>query len=403
MRRAIVKFLAISVPAALIAVLLLACAVEVWTRARWEPLKGTPGFALSDPVRIQRLAPGYRGWFAGVPVSINRLGFRDDREYALDKSPRTFRIIVLGDSVTFGHGSVFEHAYPRLLENQLRAWRPAVDWQVWNLGVPGYNTSQELAQLLDVGPAFQPDLVVVGFFENDIVGNFAVAPASAARRLRSGVLSWLYRHVYSIELYKRVYLQIAWRFSGENSYRLRLDHLGEERQLIANLHEVQDLNDQRLTPFHTLDDADVAAIRCDAGPLLKPDLLDTIQREPGWPDWLSAVRRLQQMNRDGAYALSFFVQVAPTVCPSQDVFFDGGTAALSRFYLDILGQGVPAVSPYDAFRHLRPSQMPLAAGHALGNANAVKADVLFRHLRDDVLPKLPQSRARSVLQGHPTP
>ena len=31
--------------------------------------------------------------------------------------------------------------------------------------MPGYNTSQELAHLLEVGPRFQPDLVVVGFFE----------------------------------------------------------------------------------------------------------------------------------------------------------------------------------------------------------------------------------------------
>jgi hypothetical protein len=32
--------------------------------------------------------------------------------------------------------------------------------------------------------------------------------------------------------------------------------------------------------------------------------------------------------------------------------------------------------------------MPIAAGHSIGNSNVVKADVLFRFLKDDVLPKL---------------
>src|SRR5262249_51499849 len=69
------KLLAISVPAVLCAALVLAIGVEIWTRARWNDRKGTPGFFLSHPVRGQRLAPGYRGWFAGVPVAINQLGF----------------------------------------------------------------------------------------------------------------------------------------------------------------------------------------------------------------------------------------------------------------------------------------------------------------------------------------
>jgi hypothetical protein len=391
--------LVLSAAAAAIAAVAFAAGVEAWTRVRWNERNGTPGFALSDPLRLQRLAPGYRGWFAGVPVAVNSLGFRDDRDYSLEKSPRTFRLLVLGDSVTFGHGSVFEHTYPRLLENRLRAWRPDIDWQVWNLGVPGYNTSQELANLLEVGPSFQPDLVVVGFFENDIVGNFPVRDAGAAARLRSAALSWLYRHVYSIDFYKRAYLQLAWRLSGRTSYRQRLDHLGEERQLIENVERIQALDDQRLTPYDRLTDDEVAAVKCPDGPLLKPDVIEAVRREPGFDDWQAAVRRLQQLHREGTYAVSFFVQVAPTPCPNRDVFFDGGTAALNRFYLDLLGAGTPAVSPYDAFRRVRPSQMPLATGHALGNANAVKADVLFAHLRDAVLPQLPQPRAARLLHA----
>src|SRR5262245_42662704 len=59
--------------------------------------------------------------------------------------------------------------------------------------------------------------------------------------------------------------------------------------------------------------------------------------------------------------------------------------ALNDFYMSFLSNATPAVSSYDAMRRLRPSQMPNAGGHALGNANAVKAEVLFRFLRDHVL------------------
>ena len=54
----------------------------------------------------------------------------------------------------------------------------------------------------------------------------------------------------------------------------------------------------------------------------------------------------------------------------------------------MLGDGTPAVSSHDAFLRYRPSEMPQANGHALGNSNVVKADVLFGFLRDCVLPKL---------------
>ena len=395
------KLAAISLPATALALLLFAAGVEVWTRRHWNPAKGTPGFFLSDAARGQRLAPGYADWFAGVPVKINSLGFRDDREYALAKGPRTFRVLVLGDSVTFGHGSVYEHTYPYLVEQRLRAWRPDVDWQVWNAAVPGYNTSQELAQLLEIGPAFQPDLVIVGFFENDVVDNRFVAPPSAAARAASGTLSWLYRHVYSISLYKRAYLELAWRLSSSNSYRQRLQHVGAEAQLLEHVQSAQDLEDQRLTAFDRLDDRQLQAAGC-AGAGLPPDVVDAMRREPGWEAWLDAVRRLQRLRRDGVYRLMFFVNIAPLGCPTADVFYDGGSSRLNDFFLTTLGaDGTPVVSAYDAFLHVRPSQMPDAGGHAVGNANVVKAEALFAYLRDVLLPGIADGRAAGILRAAP--
>jgi hypothetical protein len=382
------KLLTITVPAAAAIVIVMATAVEVWVRASWEPRRGRPGFFLTDAVRGQRLAANYDGWFAGVPVHINRLELRDRREYDLAKKANTFRILVLGDSVTFGHGSVSEHAYPYLVEQRLKAWRPDVDWQVWNAAVPGYNTSQELAHLLEVGPTVHPDLVVVGFFENDLIGNREVPAPGVVRRAAAAVLSFLRRHVYSLELYKRAYLQLAWKLSKSDEYRRRVEHLGTEESLLAGVQDASALKQQTLTPFERLTDAQVRGVDCVYGMKPNPALIPAIEHDAGYPSWVAAVRGFQQLNARRQYRIAFFLNDVPPVCPDGDVFYDGGSKAIDNFYLRVMSAGAPAVSTYDAFLHVRPSQMPNASGHSIGNSNVVKAEVLFEFLREQITPLL---------------
>jgi hypothetical protein len=382
------KLLIVTVPALLVAALLLVVGVEGWVRWHWDARRGTPGLFVSDAVRQQVLAPNYRGWFAGVPVSINNLGLRADRDYALTKGPHTVRILVLGDSVTFGHGSLYEHTYPALLEQRLKSWRPDVDWQVWNAGVPGYNTSQELATLLEVGPQFHPDLVIVGFFPNDIVDNEPLRRPGWTQRAISRVKAFAQRHVRSAELFRRLYLTMAYEWSASEGTRRVLERLPPE-EFLANPGAVADLKEQQLTEETVLSDAEVAASRCIYGQRPNPELVPQIKADRGWHAWIDAVRGLQALNRSGAYRVAFFINTAPNICPDVDLFYDGGAGLLNQYFLDELSQGTPAVSSYDAFLHRRPSQMPVAQGHSLGNSNRVKADVLFAFLRDAVLPRLP--------------
>ncbi|OLE80609.1 MAG: hypothetical protein AUF76_14465 [Acidobacteria bacterium 13_1_20CM_2_65_9] len=381
------KFLTISVPAVFVAVLLVACAIELWVRAAWDERKGRPGFFLSDAIRGQRLAAGYDGWFAGVPVHINSLELRDPREYALEKLPNTFRILVLGDSVTFGHGSLYAHTYPYLLEQRLKAWRPDVDWQVWNAAVPGYNTSQELAQLVEVGDRFKPDLVVVGFFWNDLIGNQPVRPASRLWSAAVYASSFARRFLYSFEFYKRVYLTARWRLSGAKEDRLRAEHAEGDEALLA-VNDAGALPQQKLTPFDRLTDDEVRHITCVYGMKPNPATVPAMQRDAGYPRWIEAVRGFQRLQREGRYRIVFFVNDTPPVCPDGDVFYDGGSKAIDDLYLRVLGEETPAATSYDAFLHVRPSQMPNATGHSIGNSNVVKADALFDFLRDRVLPHL---------------
>ena len=80
--------------------------------------------------------------------------------------------------------------------------------------------------------------------------------------------------------------------------------------------------------------------------------------------------------------------MAPWRVRAPIVFTTVGRLADDDVLLEVLGDGTPAVSTTREFLHYRPSQMPAAAGHAIGNSNRVKADVLFRYLRDAVLPPL---------------
>jgi hypothetical protein len=376
--------------------LLAGAAVEAWVRATWDYRRGTPGFFLSDASRGQRLAAGYDGWFAGVPVKINSLGFRDHREYTLAKPPGTFRILVIGDSVTFGHGATFETTYPYLLEERLRQWRSDVRWEVWNLGVPGYNTRQEVTYLTEVGPRFQPDLVVIGFFRNDFSGNELQQTPGWLKRARAPMLRALQRHLYSFEFYKRAYLTTRWTLEANDELRQQLEHLDTEGDLLSRSESLVDAPEQRLTPLEDFDDQQVSEFVCAGLPHFNPGKPDELAqrlhaRPPELARWLEAVGELQQLAREGVYRIVFFINAAPETCPHEDRFFQGGSLADDRTLLEVLGEGTPVVSSARAFLHYRPSQMPLAAGHSLGNANLVKANVLFEFLRDRVLPGLPVS------------
>ncbi len=381
------KTLLIALPAAAIAACVSMALIEAWVRLRWDDRRGTPGFYISDPRLGQRLSPGYRGWFAGVPVEINSLGFRDTREYALEKPDQTFRILVLGDSVTFGHGALSDTTYPYLLEQQLRAWRPDVNWQVWNLGVPGYNTGQELTYLRHVGPRYRPDLVVVGFFENDLSGNELPGDPSVARRASSAIERVMQRWFYSHELYKKVALTLRWRLFTPSAGRGRIEQLAGEEALLVRPSDMSRQPEQRLTEVEEFTGVHVCREKDDDPN--RDRLATRLTQETGEiAAWKRAVGEFQRLHRDGVYTVAFFINMAPNECPGEDRFFDGGALEDEAALRAILENGTPAGSSVRAFLPYRPSQMPGASGHAIGNANLVKARALFDFLRRDVLPPL---------------
>lgn len=120
--------------------------------------------ASDDPDVIYELTPGASGPSWGTDVYINSDGFRRRELYKTRSSE--YRIIALGDSITFGNFLPEKYTYSYQTEQLLSD--EAIDVEVFNFGVGGYDILQDVALLKYKGLKFNPDLVVVGFCLNDV-------------------------------------------------------------------------------------------------------------------------------------------------------------------------------------------------------------------------------------------
>ena len=105
----------------------------------------------------------------GKNYITNSWGHRSDQEYTLEKPKGKFRILVLGDSMTVGPGiENVENTYPKKLEYYLNEKLQLPQFEIINTGHPGWNTDAQLYDLFINGFKFQPDMVFLGYYHNDI-------------------------------------------------------------------------------------------------------------------------------------------------------------------------------------------------------------------------------------------
>jgi len=131
-----------------------------------------------DPIFHGELIPNHYQFFEGFTAKLNRSvikinsdGFRD-REYSIEKPNNTIRIIVLGDSVTFGWGINVSDTYPKVLEKMLNNdLNTTINFEVLNFGVPGFNTLEEIHLLEKKGLKYNPDVVIIGYVAGDAENN----------------------------------------------------------------------------------------------------------------------------------------------------------------------------------------------------------------------------------------
>jgi lysophospholipase L1-like esterase len=194
--------------------------------------------ASEDPEIGYELVPGARGHAWGTDVDVNAAGFRG-REPSEDHERRR-RIVVLGDSITFGNDLPVDATYPHLLEGLL-VGRDA-RWEVLNFGVGGYDTLQEVALFERRGVSFRPELVIVGYSLNDagVVSvnrryverqrHYGENPFVLHSRLLQFVLSrWERRFIADYVDQQRRAVVFRETFEG------RIDPIGEEEEELLGL------------------------------------------------------------------------------------------------------------------------------------------------------------------------
>jgi hypothetical protein len=332
--------------------------LEIGLRLFWDGfyLKTPKGYAHSDPVR---------GWANRPDVSVpygepefhtivthNHFGYRSP-PVEHERTPGRVRVLVLGDSFAYGVGVQDRETFSAGLESL------APELEVIDTGVNGYGTSQELLLLRDEGLAFQPDVVLVAFFWNDVANSYtnravhfaleggelryppapAPTPSPAEAAARAADFSaapsaerrdWL-RHSY------------AYRFLSD-----RAKLLGYWSKFALGL------------------------------PLERGDIVSASEREDAWQLELALLREIDRMSREhGAHMLLLLIPDQVQVQPDVRVF------GVPQDVYDVQGRlhafadqaGIAVVDPLRALRaayaaHAEPlyylrDRHLRAAGHAL--------------------------------------
>jgi hypothetical protein len=138
-----------------------------WLRSR----KGPNNMRWVQDIYNERLGwssiPGLRNLqvYEGKYLNTNSVGMRGLYEPDLAKPVGKTRIMLFGDSFTFGDEVSDDETYAHYLQEML----PQAE--IINMGVHGYGHDQMLLLLQRVAPVYSPDLVIMGFADTDTYRN----------------------------------------------------------------------------------------------------------------------------------------------------------------------------------------------------------------------------------------
>lgn len=192
---------------------------------------------LADEHLVFRHKPSWEKRYGDVLVTYNERGLRD--RPILPKAEGEYRILALGDSITFGWGVPQDQIFTFRLE-QLLQGRLQLPVRVINSGVGAYNTVQEVTYFKQEGVTFQPDLVMLTYVQNDIEENKGPFDPWAGDSLRGKSLPdmvlkmlgklWFYRlvhHTYHVALLEQPNGQSSNPLQGGEGWSHSMSALGE--------------------------------------------------------------------------------------------------------------------------------------------------------------------------------
>lgn len=142
---------------------------------------------------VYELQPNLDIIFGHRVLRTNADGMRDDVNYPIEKPDGVIRIIGIGDSGMFGWGVNQGEEYMAVLRSNLNARADGPRFEVMHVAVPGYNTQLEVESLRVKGLKYNPDIVIVGWCDNDFsLPFFMLEKENYRRRDRSFVHQLLF-------------------------------------------------------------------------------------------------------------------------------------------------------------------------------------------------------------------
>ena len=191
------------------------------------------------------------GEFA-VEVKINSFGLRDSE--IKDRNLYEKRIIITGDSMTFGHGVNNEETFPNQLENIFREHHQSVE--VINAGISGYGTDQAYKLFTTRLLSLKPSMLIFAIFTNDLPDNInlplytieanALAPIDPTK-------NWLYalgqvdQVMPGIIRKRRIYRFVINRLTNKDLFSVLPDlnseglHRWSQQKILLQIARLQDL------------------------------------------------------------------------------------------------------------------------------------------------------------------
>lgn len=213
---------------------IVACLVGGELAARWllppQPIYLAPQPKHEPHPRLGWvLRPDQDSFTQDKPVHINSLGLRDDDDLPTTKESSERRVLVLGDSFTFGNGVHNRDTYAERLEALLlEAGIPA---RVLNAGVQGYDIHQEVIYFRERGAYLESDLVIVGVYMNDVKVRREPYQPTAIETQGPLPAAWLYRikRLRSLVFGASLVREVRWRFfPPASNYHTRALFFDEE-------------------------------------------------------------------------------------------------------------------------------------------------------------------------------
>lgn len=146
-----------------------------------EPLEEVPWWTCGEQgclyVYEATLAACENGELRGRSCIVNQQGYPDSKDFTDLSELAQSRILFLGDSFTRGYSADIGKSYVETVEQSLP------EALVWNAAIGGTGTNQAVATFANLGPLFQPQLTVLGFYLNDFRDN--LFPLDSKHRVKN--------------------------------------------------------------------------------------------------------------------------------------------------------------------------------------------------------------------------